>query len=96
MAVLVGINSIIIALELAGKEKLYTAGTGGQYLVTGRKYPDQTSHNSFEDPKGRSPELHVLVSGSKAIYVVVCPTSHTHVHYLIAEEMKLAHPLHVE
>lgn len=53
----VGIVGAIMALGVAGHEKLYPSAASGGYLGTGGDWGDQTWHTDFEGREGQGPGL---------------------------------------
>lgn len=84
-----------MGLDSAGNYKLYLPLTSGLNLLTSRD-SDQTEHKDCEVREYRSPQFFVLISGSRAICLLVCLVSHTHLRYPISKKKKLAELLHVE
>lgn len=70
--------------------------TGAEYLLTGRSYMDQTVYRGFENREGRSPRLFVMVSGSEARFLLICPAAHTYEQYPMFATIKLSKLLHLE
>lgn len=68
----VRIFGAIVALNIAESEEHYLPATGSWYFLTGRDCLGQSWQNNFWVQEGRSPELFLLVSGSKSKCLSVC------------------------
>lgn len=69
--------------------------TGAWSLLTDWDYPDQTEHSSFEVRGCQSPEFLMLIYGSEATRLLLCPASHSYVHYPMYVKKMLVEPLHL-
>lgn len=56
--------------------------TGGQYLLSGWECPDITMNIDFVVWEGRSLGCFVLLSGSKAMFMLECPISQPYIYAL--------------
>lgn len=86
----------IFTLDSSADEELYLPVTGARHLLTGHGCPDQIGHTDLEVQEVRSPGFFTPVSGSEAIYLLVCLASHIYVHYLMSEKKKLVELLCLE
>lgn len=66
------------------------------YVLVGYDIPDETRQRDFEVRKGRSKGIVALVSGSEALYLLLCPTLLIHVHNLMTEKKTLEEVLSLE
>lgn len=91
----VGIIGVTIHFYIFWKKELYLPRTGGLYPLTGGDCPDQTGHNNIEARIGQSTRFFALNSEFRAIYLLVCPSSHSYVTYKMAEKKKFTELLYL-
>lgn len=92
----VGMIGAVISSDSAGHEKLLLPVTGGRYVLNGLDCQDQAGQNDFEDRESRTPGSFILVSGSEALFLLVCPALHTYTHYPISEKKNFAELMSLE
>lgn len=94
--VCIRIVAAITTLDITTNKVLQLLVRDGRYLLEGRYCTYHTVHSDFEVQEGWIQRVLAVITRSGAMFLLVCPVSHTYVHCPMAEKNQLSKMLFLE
>lgn len=86
----------LLNLDKNGTEPVTMPSTGGRFLRTGKGCPPQCGHNDFAVEKSGQHGYFMITTSSEPVPLLVCPASHSYVHYPPSHHATLVAALKLE